>query len=516
MPRCIHCQTDYGDHLRRCPACGGAQGSSRAPSRPKFDIAQLPTLPGGAGTRKNRRVQQLIFAVIGLALLGVIGVPLLAMRSGGSDEDGTTSQGGPGSHARRRKPVQPGVRPSLEETTTELVAVRVGDSVRVTGLCSLQAAARITVAGQPAVVSPGGDQFRAAVRAVGNEVEVVAHGLDGEVHTVKVPVRPASKPAAWENVRVVSHADGQTVHQRDLHLRTARSSGPRSKVKTHPVEVTALESTIDVEGRTLTLYRTPPGFVYLRTTRNGYRTFLRLKDRQEMVLVPAGIGYRGRDGEGPSSPRHLVQLDAFLIDRSEVTCRQYARFLDAVSGSENAALRHNDDPGVELLPDGWTEGRPPQGELDLPVRGVSWYAAWRYARWAGGRLPTEAEWERSAAGPEGRTYPWGDGPDPSRCHADGTAPVAADSMASGEGPFSLLHMSGNVREWCGDRFDPRWYGLARGINPVGPPGNLHRVVRGGSFSSPPATLALQARDHFPPERAAADIGFRVVCRYSLD
>lgn len=471
---------------------------------------------GGAGPRKRGRVQQLMFAAIGLALLAVIGVPLLALRSSGSDEDGTTPDGNRGSHSRRRKTVQPGARPSLEETTVELEAVRVGEVVRVTGLCSLQAAARITVAGQPAVVSPAGDRFRALAEMDGNEIEVVAHGLDGEVHTVRVPVRPNSRPSAWEPVRVVSHADGQTVHQRDLHLRTVRNSGPRSKVKTHPVEATALENGIEVEGLFLTLYRAPRGFVYLRTTRNGHHTFLRLKDRQEMVLVPAGLGYRGRDDEGPSSPRHLVQLDAYLIDRTEVTCAQYARFLDAVSGSENVALRHNDDPGVELLPDGWTDGRPPQGELRLPVRGVNWYAAWRYARWVGGRLPTEAEWERSAAGPEGRPYPWGDAPDPARCHADGTAPVAADSMVAGEGPYALLHMSGNVREWCGDRFDPRWYRLARGINPVGPPGNLHRVVRGGSFSSPTPALALQERDHFPPERAAADIGFRVVCRYSLD
>ena len=88
--------------------------------------------------------------------------------------------------------------------------------------------------------------------------------------------------------------------------------------------------------------------------------------------------------------------------------------------------------------------------------------------------------------------------------------------AEGEGPYALLHMSGNVREWCGDRYDPRWYPLARRINPVGPPDNLHRVVRGGSFLSGETSLSLQSRDHHAPERGAPDIGFRVVCRYLGD
>jgi serine/threonine-protein kinase len=204
-----------------------------------------------------------------------------------------------------------------------------------------------------------------------------------------------------------------------------------------------------------------------------------------------------------------VEIRPFLIDRTEVTNGQYARFLHAIRRGQNIH-NHPEDPGINPRPVGWTSEDPPPGTEDLPVTGVPWYAAYSYAQWAGGRLPTEAEWERAAAGAMGRAYPWGDAFDPTRCRAQAAGPVPADSFLEGAGPFDLLHACGNVREWCLDRYDPRWYLRGGRRNPRGPVHSAHRVVRGGSFASPSETLRLQFRDHFDVTKKAPDLGFRVV------
>ena len=86
---------------------------------------------------------------------------------------------------------------------------------------------------------------------------------------------------------------------------------------------------------------------------------------------------------------------------------------------------------------------------------MSWYAAYAYARWVKGRLPTEAEWERAAAGPQGSPYPWGKEFDPDCCARTRLVPVS--SKPDGASYYGLLHMAGNAREWCEDRYGPRWY-----------------------------------------------------------
>ena len=141
--------------------------------------------------------------------------------------------------------------------------------------------------------------------------------------------------------------------------------------------------------------------------------------------------------------------------------------------------------------------------------GVSWYAAFAYAKWVGGRLPKEAEWERAAAGPEGLTYPWGNEMWVDRCRHNAPGPLPAASLLEGQSPCALLHMSGNVREWCGDRYDPRWLRRSARVNPSGPPLGNHVVVRGGSFKSSAEELVLQARRHQAREYVADDLGFRV-------
>jgi serine/threonine-protein kinase len=283
-------------------------------------------------------------------------------------------------------------------------------------------------------------------------------------------------------------------------------SGPS---RMESVVLKEVENRVTIEESTFTLYRAPEGFKFLRVTPQGTYTFLREKDGQEMVLLPGGVAWRGRGDQAPDGPRHLVRLKAYLLDRTEVTCGQYSAFLHAVARENDLSMRQPDDPGVVLRPVGWTSDVPPEGLADRPVVGIAWYAAYAYARWVGGRLPTEAEWERAAAGARGLSYPWGDTFDRVRCRSRARSVQRADSLPAGVSPYGLLHMSGNVREWCVGRYDPRWYLRGGRVFPRGPAGPTHRVVRGGSFRSTPEELVLQHRDNMDPAKKAADLGFRV-------
>ncbi|MFQ5843803.1 MAG: formylglycine-generating enzyme family protein, partial [Planctomycetota bacterium] len=308
--------------------------------------------------------------------------------------------------------------------------------------------------------------------------------------------------------RLLSHADGQTVHQTALRLRWRPAETPRGR-RVVDVRLKRLRNRVELPGRTFVLFHAPPGFAFLRRTQQGQYTLLRLKDGQEMVLVPTGLARRGAGEAPPNGPAHVMLTKAFLIDRTEVTNRQYGRFLGEIEVGDVRVFRHREDPGVDLTPATWSGNHPPPGTEELPVVGIAWYAAFAYAKWAGGRLPTEAEWERAGAGPDGLVHPWGDEFRAERCVFETAGPAPAASHLLGEGPFSLLHMSGNVREWCADRFDPRWLARAARIDPHGPPLGNHVVVRGGSFRTPKEALALQARGHAAPRSRALDLGFRV-------
>lgn len=161
----------------------------------------------------------------------------------------------------------------------------------------------------------------------------------------------------------------------------------------------------------------------------------------DVVLVPAGQFIMGGDGSF-SHKKAAVSLDAFYIDKFEVTNQQYKRFIDQTK---------------RRPPGHWVEGTFPRGMEKYPVYGVSWEDAVAYARWAGKRLPTEAEWEKAARGTDGLLYPWGDKPDPKKCNAyeskarqgtygpDSLDPV--DAHADGVSPYGAYNMTGNVWEW---------------------------------------------------------------------
>ncbi len=214
-------------------------------------------------------------------------------------------------------------------------------------------------------------------------------------------------------------------------------------------------------------------------------TRTRDQDGMVMVYVPAGeflMGSADSDGkaEDDEKPQHTVTLDAYWIDRTEVTNAQYRRCVEA---------------GACRKPDCWNE--PNANADEQPVVCVGRSAAQAYCQWAGAQLPSEAQWEKAARGSDGRAYPWGDDFDGSRLNFcdnrceygwkdasfdDGytyAAPVG--SYPAGASPYGALDMAGNVREWVADWYGP--YTAAAQSNPAGPASGELGVLRGGTWDS---------------------------------
>jgi len=223
-----------------------------------------------------------------------------------------------------------------------------------------------------------------------------------------------------------------------------------------------------------------------------------------MVLVPAG-NFRAGDPD-PISPRplHSVYLDAFFIDRTEVSNRQYQEFCNAT--------------GRPLPEDPYWQSAYIQTMPDHPVVNVSHDDAQAYAEWAGKRLPTEEEWEKAARGEDGRLYPWGmTPPTNTQANAEGrsdgfetTAPV--DSYGEGEGPYGTVQQAGNVWEWTGAPYPVTPEELADMREAMKESSSDWRVLKGGSYTiqSESQFLHLYQRRGFPSNGKNPSIGFRCV------
>ena len=153
------------------------------------------------------------------------------------------------------------------------------------------------------------------------------------------------------------------------------------------------------------------------------------------------MGTNLKNADAASHPQHTVKLKAYRIDKYLVTNAQYARFV--------AATGHRP-------PSDWKNGKIQQGALLYPVTMVNWYDAAAYAKWAGKRLPTEAEWEKAARGTDGRRWPWGNEMDPARLNTYYNVGSATDvtTYANGVSPYGVYDMAGNVDEWVADDFLP--------------------------------------------------------------
>ena len=221
-------------------------------------------------------------------------------------------------------------------------------------------------------------------------------------------------------------------------------------------------------------------------------------DGSELVLIPAHTFQMG-----PS--RRTVYLDDFYIGRHPVTNRQFQHFLD-VTGYKP------DDSEASRFLSHWRGRKCPKKILDHPVVFVSWLDAQAYCRWAGRRLPTEAEWEKAARGTDGRKYPWGKSK-PTAEHANfgrtqkSTTPVG--SCTAGATPYGIFDMAGNVGEWCEDIDDPKFYLDGPERNPRNTAAQGERcVVRGGGWMYDARSLRTYARQSFQPTYRIGAVGFR--------
>ena len=257
------------------------------------------------------------------------------------------------------------------------------------------------------------------------------------------------------------------------------------------------------------------------------QTSLSVSVPEDMVLIPAGefqMGNNNQKANGREKPAHAVYVDAFYMDKYPVTNEQFKIFLDANPHWRKPSKWHGWNKAKKRMKatlyiyrkyhDGdylkhWNENNFPNGKADHPVTHVSWFAAMAYAKWAGKRLPTEAEWEKGARGGLiGQKYPWGNLMDSNMVFC---SKEVDETTSVGKYPpnnYGLHDMVGNVWEWCLDEYDANFYSSSPVRNPVAGVGtkdhldsfNLNfreiltdRVLRGGPLFTSSEPIHTAAR-----------------------
>jgi len=235
-------------------------------------------------------------------------------------------------------------------------------------------------------------------------------------------------------------------------------------------------------------------------------------------------------------PQHSVYLDAYWIDQTEVTNSMFSKFVDDTgykTQAENVGYSYyyKNDSSVRVVGAYWTHPNGLSTNInnreDYPVVNVSWEDAVAYCKWAGRRLPTEAEWEKAARGTDGRIYPWGNQLSCSRGNFDDETTIDAStvlgqpncdgfdrtspvgSFPEGKSPYGAMDMSGNVWEWVNDWYLKNYYAEDHSNNPQGPSSSeVGRVLRGGSWYTEEKFLRSAFREADHPLYTNDSIGFR--------
>ena len=251
----------------------------------------------------------------------------------------------------------------------------------------------------------------------------------------------------------------------------------------------------------------------LDLVRANQSTEIEGKDGAPMVLVPEGVFPMGvpkaaRDGGIDERPNHDVFLDTFYIDKYEVTNGRYLQF---VTETGHRTPQHPSDPQKGI----WQGNIMPESIIDLPVINVDWYDADAYCKWAGKRLPTEAEWEKAAKGPNDWRFPWGD-VEPTDRHLNynqvtwrGEATlVPVGIYEKGKSPYGAYDMAGNVWEWVADWYEADYYSKSPDRNPKGPQTGGYKVLRSSGWQGETPQARIFTRIRSKPLDRNHSTGFR--------
>ena len=249
---------------------------------------------------------------------------------------------------------------------------------------------------------------------------------------------------------------------------------------------------------------------------------------EAMVLIPVGefqLGSVSGESGSIAQPGHAVHIDAFYIDKYEVTNNQYKKFIDSNPAWQKSSIPNRFHDGNYLAK--WSESSFPSDTGDHPVVYVSWYAAAAYAKWVEKRLPTEAEWEKAArGGVEGQKYPWGNTIDDNMLNYSLNVGITGTTTPVGDYPpngYGLYDIVGNVLEWCLDEYDNEFFNNPPRSNPFNGDGSIEEIledfknisssrsVRGGSWveSGQPRIWITYRRGNDPTSTSQL-LGFRCV------
>ena len=243
------------------------------------------------------------------------------------------------------------------------------------------------------------------------------------------------------------------------------------------------------------------------------------KTKEEMVLIPAGEFLMGSNKKTDrlayrsEIPQRSVYLDAFMIGKYEVTALEYLKFVLATDRLPQLDWRYDGGNFQDTM-------------AHHPIMHVNWYDADAYCKWAGKRLPTEAEWEKAARGVDGRLFPWGSeyaGPTRANFGRTGlSGPVrdrperlllyppiiSVDKYENALSPYGLYQTIGNVAEWVSDWYDQDYYKTAPGRNPKGPETGSQKAFRGGGWMDSTTTMRAAMRNGTDPKTKINWMGFR--------